>query len=213
MKVRLFLISLCLNLCVIVQSQETYTKGEITDARDGKIYKTVTIGNTIWLAENMRFTTPNFDVSGINEYGIKPDDHYYPYEEADSVCPADFRIPKMKEWEAYIKYIMELKNIPEDSIQYFDAKNVSGIIESYNKLLLFDEPNPLSLRESGLIQGSKLISDEAMNFWSRVDGSSDTKYHLHILTNYYFNHTHKHHIKARKKKKRKMLVRCVSDKS
>lgn len=212
MKVRMLLIILSVNLCAVAYSQDVYTKGKITDVRDGKTYQTITIDNTTWLTENMRYETENHDISGNNSYGIKSDNYYYPYEEADAVCPAEYRIPKLSEWEAYIKFIIDLKDIPQDSIEYFEHKSGSGIIEAYNKLLLFDEPNPLNLRESGLIQGSKLLSDEAMNFWSRVDGSDDTKYHLHVLTNYYLNHTHKHHIKARKKKKRKMLVRCVSDK-
>lgn len=190
-------------------AQQAYVTGKITDARDGKIYNTVIINNTTWLSENMKFETENHHISGANDYGINADDYYYPLEENNSVCPDGFRIPKMSDWEAYINFIIGLKNIPKDSIKYFEEKNVSGIHEGYNHLLLFDEPNPLNLRESGLIQGSKLISDEAMNFWSREDGSDDTKYHFHILTNYYFNHTHKHHIKARKKKKRKFVVRCV----
>jgi len=212
MKFKMFFIIYLLSSS-LVKGQTPYTAGEITDVRDGKTYQTIKIDNTVWLAENMKYKTENSDSLVKNDLGLIMDGYYYPYEETDKVCPNNFVIPKESDWEDYIQFLIELKNIPKTSIERFSSSNRkatgSGMMVSDNKLQLFDDSNPLNLEISGVIQGDKLISDGALTFWSRKDNLNDSKYHFHIFSNDYSNHTHKHHIIAKKKKKRKFVVRCV----
>lgn len=203
-----------LSIGITCRAQEVYSKSEITDTRDGKTYQTIKINNTVWLAENMKLKTMNAVTIEENDVGIETDGYYYPYEEADKVCPDDFELPKESDWQAYMERLLELNEIPITSLESFThtSKKVKGIgaIISSEAFSFFEYPNPLNLKESGTLQGDKLIADGDMIFWSRMDNKFDSKYHIHVKTQEYVNHTHKGRIVTKNKKlRRKYVVRCV----
>ncbi|MFC2089644.1 FISUMP domain-containing protein [Bacteroidota bacterium] len=67
----------------------------IIDSRDDKKYKTVKIGNQIWMNENMKY-------DGLNPY-ISPDNqYYYTMQNAEKVCPIGYHLPSKKEFELLI---------------------------------------------------------------------------------------------------------------
>lgn len=195
--------------------QTDFLRGEITDTRDGKTYETVQIADVTWLLDNMKYKTENAVILEGSENGISIEGYYYSHEEADNVCPSGFRLPKQKEWTDYLDLLLELKDIPEDSIVFIESykKNHGGWGMEYphKELTFFEEPNPLQLKVSGIIQGNKFLNDGAMSFWTRKEGTEEIKYHIHIESNSFYNHYHKHHIISRKKKRRKFLVRCVKE--
>jgi len=214
MKCRLILILTLLINSINLEGQINFKKGEIKDSRDGRVYQTIEIDNIIWFSENLKYQSKNsVDIENTKE-GVNLDGNYYPYEESDNVCPENFRIPKVKEWKQYLNKIIELKNISKTSIKDFEieATDASGFKDLSDKIQLFKEPNPLNLRKSGFIQGTKLKALGTLNFWIRKGESPDKKYHLHIVSEGYSKHSHKHHINDRKKRKRKFVVRCVKNK-
>jgi uncharacterized protein (TIGR02145 family) len=86
----------------VKENSETET---FTDSRDGKIYKTIIIGNQIWMAENLAYKATegcwanNNDSAIVNTYG-----YLYNWDAANSACPAGWHLPSDVEWQELINF-------------------------------------------------------------------------------------------------------------
>ena len=106
---------------ILKSNQNTHLPiyGSFTDARDGNVYKTVKIGEQVWMAENLRFmpfVSPFKSNGGIWVYGFE--DHHvihakgtlnyikygclYDWETAITICPLGWHLPSDKEWNALV---------------------------------------------------------------------------------------------------------------
>ena len=81
-------------------------RGTFKDPRDGNVYKTITIGNQTWFAENLRYITPD-------DTTVCPQDsvlcgitgRYYTWSAALKSCPDGWKLPSEEEWAALINNV------------------------------------------------------------------------------------------------------------
>ena len=109
-----------------------------SDIRDGKEYKTVKIGEQVWMAENLAFKpeTGNYwaydnDKTNVPKYG-----YLYDWETACNVCPNGWHLPTDRDWTVLADYLgghkyagklMRSNSGWEDKEKY---KGISGTNES-----------------------------------------------------------------------------------
>lgn len=87
-----------------------FVYGEMTDPRDGMVYKTTTIGGQVWMAENLNY----FDIEGASSsikndwcYWDKPENcesagRLYTWKVAQRICPEGWRLPTNEDWTALL---------------------------------------------------------------------------------------------------------------
>ena len=106
---KLIFISLLFMLPVSLFSQDSTSTEEknelqvsntLVDTRDNKTYKTVQIGNQIWMAENLNYQTDKYSycygrkTSNCEKYG-----RLYRWEAAKKACPQGWHLPTDEEWK------------------------------------------------------------------------------------------------------------------
>jgi len=77
--------------------------GTFIDPRDGKTYKTIQIGEQVWLAENFCYNAKgsksNANTPATAKYG-----RLYTWEAAVKACPKGWHLPTNEEWETLINF-------------------------------------------------------------------------------------------------------------
>jgi len=114
--------------CENTKSEDNNTKNtdnenQFTDSRDNHVYKTVKIGEQIWMAENLAYKIEDGswayenDENNVEKYG-----RLYNWETAQIACPNGWHLPSDEEWKILEKNL----GMNEDEI--------SGLINGAEKL-------------------------------------------------------------------------------
>ena len=80
------------------------TYGEFLDTRDNKVYKTLYMGDQLWMAQNLVYTKGNDSLSGANivsKDSLKKGSYYL----AGSPCPTGWTNPTRDDFRALVRFI------------------------------------------------------------------------------------------------------------
>jgi uncharacterized protein (TIGR02145 family) len=156
------------SICFCTYAQEA---GSMTDSRDGKVYKTVKIGDQVWMGENLAFkASEGWSVyEDISDY-VKTHGYLYTWKAATNACPDGWRLPSMQDW-------------------WFLSNGLGGDEESGGKLKQegtssWKNPNTGATNSSGFTalpsgrsgDGAKEFIGTTTYFWTNVDDDDVTSW-------------------------------------
>jgi len=150
-----------------------------TDARDGKVYRTVTIGGKTWMAENLNYPTSN----GSWCWGDRPDSctkygRLYDWNVAQTVCPSGWHLPSRDEWGILTKTVGGTGDYGDGGTAGKKLKSKNGWYENHNGT---DDFGFAGL--SGGVRrpwGSLNTSGDSGNWWTATESGSNTAYHRYM---------------------------------
>ena len=93
----LFAFSFAMNAC-----DSNSEVGTMTDSRDGQTYKTVKIGDQVWMAENLKVKTEDSWCYADKESNCEKYGRLYSWGAAMEACPSGWRLPSYAEFETLI---------------------------------------------------------------------------------------------------------------
>jgi uncharacterized protein (TIGR02145 family) len=113
----------------------TVVKGTMTDERNGQTYRTVKIGDQVWMAENLNYKTEDSYCYKDDEANCAKFGRLYIWKSAMSACPAGWHLPSKGEFEILLKSVGGVQD-KEKAWQWNDAgkklKSSSGWNENGN---------------------------------------------------------------------------------
>lgn len=175
--------------------------GEFTDPRDGRTYKTINIGHTKWMAENLNFETDSsvclWGYHGTRTFSCMRYGKFYLYEDAKTACPEGWRLPTKEEF---------------DTLVYIGApyKRARSLVSAENETYKGNNSSGFSLIMMGYDwNGRDDYGDTATYLWSSTMASDTT---IYALVAYKVSYTDSAFVaKVYNKGLSKFNVRCVSE--
>ncbi len=125
-----------------------------TDERDGHAYRTVTINNQVWMAENLAYKPTSGTHWNYNDYkDFVSYGYLYDWKTAREACPTGWHLPSNDDWETLINYVGSEagKNLKSTTgwREYGDNNNATDIYGFSALPGGWDMEKYISLHESG----------------------------------------------------------------
>ena len=154
-------------LFILIGSDFIKEQGVFIDA-DGNKYKTVKIGEQIWMAENLKVTKDR-DGNPIQSYCFNDDEkncekygRLYTWDVALKLAPEGWHLPSDEEWKVLVDFL--------------GGSNVSGKELAVGGSTGFEA----FLAGGADFRGNYLYQDEYALIWSSTETSDERAYHQHV---------------------------------
>jgi uncharacterized protein (TIGR02145 family) len=151
--------------------------GEMIDSRDGQVYKTVKIGNQVWMAENLNYETEkSYCYNDSTEYCAMYG-RFYEWNAAMRACPEGWHLPLLEEFKTLVDAL------GDSAMAGSKLKSTSGWLNDLNGT---DDYGFTVLPIGGRSASGKYINKEWLaDFWSSTESAVEFAYVMHLGA--YFN--------------------------
>lgn len=148
-------------------------RGSFVDARDGRVYKYTTIGNQVWMAENLKYEAPYSECFSKIENYCDSVGRFYKFKNGmsdrellETVCPSGWHVPSTDEWAILYFNLGENANaslragatIPFDSSLFRASANFFA--ETTDDCGFSVLPKPFDLEDSTAVPPYRYISPD-----------------------------------------------------
>ena len=153
-----------------IDGEDACLYDSFTDERDGQTYKTVLVGNMLWMAENLKYEDGGLCYGNNTElcdlYG-----RLYTWKNAQTICPVGWRLPTKNELESFIRSIGGGDNAGAELKSLEGWPNENG-----------NDKYGLAMLPGGLfVDGEFVAGGERAFFWTSTEYNSSFAYSLVLL--------------------------------
>ncbi|EOZ96061.1 hypothetical protein A33Q_2654 [Indibacter alkaliphilus LW1] len=165
-----FLLILILSACFSEQNDDDPSPaefGSFTDDRDGQVYRTIQIGNQIWMADNLNFETEFSRCYENNSQNCEIHGRLYNWWEAMEACPDGWKLPSIEDFTTLLGAIGGSGNAGAlKSRNIWDSPNLGGTNNSGFSALPSGRTDNITQNFNGL--------GELVEFWTATETSAGT---------------------------------------
>ena len=144
--------------------------GSFTDPRDGQTYRTVTIGNQIWMAQNLNYKTSNSVCNVEKDADCNLYGRYYTWAAAKTACPSGWRLPSYDDW------VDLLNEVGGASVAATKLKAKSVWSRGENG----EDAYGFSALPAGYSHEGEFFNEHSAVFWSSTDSGTSFVYSVRM---------------------------------
>ena len=178
------------------ETEDNCEYGTLADSRDGQTYKTVKIGDQVWMAENLNYENGNSMCYSDDSTKCGKSGRIYTWDAAKEVCPSGWHLPDTTEWAALFSAVgtrgMAGRNLKSTTGWADNGNGVDAYGFSVLPIAFWDDPDFIA-------------RDEFAMFWSSTEVDADKA----ELQEFYMSYDSVLH--GSFSKKMALSVRCLKD--